>query len=45
MVLSFLDSDPYVTSDDVRAALGFVPVVRWTRGGQWIEIYLREKPL
>jgi hypothetical protein len=34
---------PQATSEEIRAGLGFVPVARWTRGGQWIEIYLPER--
>lgn len=30
------------TPDQIRGALGFVPVIRWERRGQWIEIYLPE---
>lgn len=30
------------TPDQIHAGWGFVPVLRWTRRGQWIEIYLRE---
>jgi hypothetical protein len=33
---------PQATSEQIRA-LGFVPVVRWTRGGQWIEICFPER--
>ena len=29
--------------DEIRAGLGFVPVLKWTRHGQWIEIYLPER--
>jgi hypothetical protein len=29
--------------DQIRAGLGFVPVLKWTRHGQWIEIYLPEQ--
>ncbi len=29
--------------DEIRAGLGFVPVLRWTRHDQWIEIYLPER--
>jgi 4-amino-4-deoxy-L-arabinose transferase-like glycosyltransferase len=28
--------------EQIRAGMGFVPVVKWTRRGQWIEIYVRE---
>jgi 4-amino-4-deoxy-L-arabinose transferase-like glycosyltransferase len=30
------------TPEQIREALGFVPVIRWDRRGQWIEIYLPE---
>jgi hypothetical protein len=30
------------TAEQIRGALGFVPVIRWERRGQWIEIYLPE---
>jgi 4-amino-4-deoxy-L-arabinose transferase-like glycosyltransferase len=39
----FMDLNFNATSDEVRSTLGFVPVIRWTRGGQWIEIYLPER--
>jgi hypothetical protein len=40
----FLDPNINATSDEIRATLGFAPAVRWTRGGQWIEIYTPAKP-
>jgi hypothetical protein len=43
LVHSFLDPNINATSDEIRATLGFVPAVGWTRGGQWIEIYLPER--
>ena len=33
---------PQATSEQIHAGLGFVPVLRWTRHGQWIELYLPE---
>jgi hypothetical protein len=39
LVRTFLDPNINATDDEIRATLGFVPVLRWTRGGQWIEIY------
>lgn len=30
------------TREQIRHALGFAPVIRWERRGQWIEIYLPE---
>jgi len=29
--------------EQIRAGFGFVPVLKWTRHGQWIEIYLPER--
>jgi hypothetical protein len=43
LVRAFLDPNINATPDEIRATLGFVPVLRWTQGGQWIEIYLPEK--
>jgi 4-amino-4-deoxy-L-arabinose transferase-like glycosyltransferase len=43
MLELFMDLNFNATSDEVRATLGFVPVIRWTRGGQWIEIYLPDR--
>jgi hypothetical protein len=40
LVRSFLDPNINATTDEIRSTLGFAPVLRWTRGGQWIEIYL-----
>ena len=31
------------TPGQIRAGLGFAPALRWTRHGQWIEIYLPER--
>ena len=31
------------TPEQIRAGFGFVPVLKWTRRGQWIEIYLPER--
>ncbi len=33
-----------MTADEVRQHFGLTPVRRWTRGGQWIEIYARAQP-
>jgi len=43
LVRAFLDPNVNATAEEIRANLGFVPVLRWTRGGQWIEIYLPER--
>jgi 4-amino-4-deoxy-L-arabinose transferase-like glycosyltransferase len=42
LVRTFLDPNINATAEEIQATVGFVPVLRWTRGGQWIEIYLRE---
>jgi hypothetical protein len=42
LVRAFLDPNINATPEEIRATLGFVPVLRWTRGGQWIEIYVPE---
>jgi len=42
VVHAFLDPNVTATPEEVRATLGFVPVLRWDSGGQWIEIYLPE---
>ncbi len=34
------DSHVPARSAEIRAGLGYVPVVRWRRGGQWIDIYV-----
>jgi len=38
----FLDPNVTATPDEIHATLGFVPTLRWDRGGQWIEIYMPE---
>jgi len=43
LVHIFLDPNITATPDEIRTALGFVPAVRWDRGGQWIEIYTPER--
>ena len=40
LVSAFLDPNVNATNDEIRSTLGFVPALRWTRGGQWIELYL-----
>jgi len=42
-VHTFLDPNINATAEEIRATLGFVPVLRWDRGGQWIEIYLPQR--
>ena len=40
LVRPFVDPNINATTDEIRVTLGFVPALRWARGGQWIEIYL-----
>ena len=40
LVHAFLDPNVNATTEEIRATVGFVPALRWTRGGQWIEVYL-----
>jgi len=40
LVYRFLDPNVNANPEEIRATLGFVPILRWTRGGQWIEIYV-----
>ena len=40
VVRAFLDPNINATPEEIRAALGFVPLFGWTSGGQWIEIYV-----
>ena len=44
LVRTFLDPNINATAEEIRATLGFVPVLHWSRGGQWIDIYLPERP-
>jgi len=43
VVRAFLDPNVNATTEEIANTLGFVPVLRWTRGGQWIEIYVPER--
>ena len=36
----YYDYEPQASSDAIREAIGFVPVKRWRRGDQWMEIYV-----
>jgi hypothetical protein len=37
----YYEYEPQMAADEVRAHFGLEPVRRWTRRGQWIEIYAR----
>lgn len=39
----YYEYGPQINADQVRRHFGLVPIQRWTRGGQWIEIYARAK--
>jgi len=36
------DYHPPATSEEIRAGLGYTPIVRLTRSSQWLEVYTRE---
>ena len=38
----YFDYHPPATSEEIRAGLGYVPIVRFTRSSQWLEVYTRE---
>jgi len=38
----YFDYHPPATSEEIRAGLGYAPIVRFTRGSQWLEVYERE---
>ena len=38
----YFDYHPPATSEEIRAGLGYAPIVRFTRGSQWLEVYARE---
>lgn len=35
----YYEYHPQATAEEIRTELGFVPLMRWERRGQWIEIY------
>ena len=37
----YYEYDRQMNPDEVRSRFGLVPVRRWERGGQWVEIYFR----
>lgn len=38
----YYDDHPQATEEEIRAGLGYVPLLRWERRGQWIQIYIPE---
>jgi 4-amino-4-deoxy-L-arabinose transferase-like glycosyltransferase len=43
LIRQYLDYHPQATEAEIIEGLGFVPVHRWERGGQWIEIFAKPK--
>jgi hypothetical protein len=39
----YFDYRPAATSEEIRAGLGYTPILRFTRGSQWLEVYQREQ--
>jgi len=39
LIRQYKDYHPQATEAEIRAGVGLVPVKRWERGGQWIEIF------
>jgi len=37
----FYDYEPQINSEEVRHILGLLPVARWERRGQWVEIFAK----
>ena len=35
----YYEYHPQATAAEIRAQMGFVPMIGWERGGQWLEIY------
>jgi len=38
----YFDYHPPATSEEIRAGLGYVPILLFTRNSQWLEVYQRE---
>ena len=43
LLTRFYDYEPQMSSEQCRLRLNLLPVMRWTRRGQWIEIYARRR--
>jgi 4-amino-4-deoxy-L-arabinose transferase-like glycosyltransferase len=39
----YKDYHPQATESEIREGIGLIPIQRWTRGGQWIEIYAKPR--
>jgi 4-amino-4-deoxy-L-arabinose transferase-like glycosyltransferase len=42
-IRQYLDYHPQATEDEIKDGTGMIPVHRWERGGQWIEIFRKPK--
>lgn len=43
IIQQYKDYHPQATEAEVRASTGLIPLRRWDRGGQWIEIYAKPR--
>ena len=41
IIQQYKDYHPQATEAEIRAGLGLIPIRKWERGGQWIEIYAK----
>lgn len=43
IIRMYKDYHPQATEAEIRSGAGLIPVRRWERGGQWIEIYVKPR--
>ncbi len=43
IIRQYKDYHPQATEDEIREGTGLIPIRRWDRGGQWIEIYAKPR--
>ncbi len=43
IIRQYKDYHPQATEEEIHAGIGLIPVRRWERGGQWIEIYAKRR--
>jgi hypothetical protein len=43
IIRQYKDYHPQATEAEIHAGTGLIPVQRWNRGGQWIEIYAKPR--
>ena len=41
IIRQYKDYHPQATEEEIRSGAGLIPVKKWMRGGQWIEIYAK----